>query len=76
MLESDSISAEEAAENLQNMRPIDRETTVLLVDNEEEFAIEANAEIKCNSSAVGTKPSKRLFRRGARRSKPGWWRVR
>ena len=33
MLENDSISAEEAAENLQNMRPIDRETTVLLVDN-------------------------------------------
>jgi len=33
MLENDSISAEDAAENLQNMRPIDRETTVLLVDN-------------------------------------------
>ena len=33
MLENDSISAEEAAENLQNMRPIDRETTVLLVNN-------------------------------------------
>ena len=33
MLENEGMSSQEAAENLQNMRPIDRETTVLLVDN-------------------------------------------
>ena len=33
MLENGGVSAQEAMESLQNMRPIDRETTILLIDN-------------------------------------------
>jgi hypothetical protein len=33
MLENGGVSAHQAMERLQNMRPIDRETTILLIDN-------------------------------------------